>query len=516
MPEQELKFYVPESSRAKLEQALRRGAVTQTRLRAIYFDTPSRELARQHIALRLRLEGQQWVQTFKMPGDTLISRLEFNHQRSGPELDLSVYQGTQAAMVLERLSQPLLMRYETRVLRTLRRQRVPGGVVEIALDQGCIQAGELQLPVQELEVELKQGRLTALLDAGKKWQHPHALILDLRSKSERGDQLATLAQKLQSQEVQAEDARPEVAQAAVAAFWQPHLSQPLVLRPEMTAQEALATVMAACMEQITRNAALLAGVDAGASRERKTTEHVHQLRVGIRRLRSAWSLFKGLCELPEQTAMQSLKELFGQLGSSRDEDVLLQSLWPKLQAAGQPPLKLDAELPPEQPELLVRSPRFQAWQLDMLSFIHQPPLKLGSAQPPLEPKRSSLKKVLRLKLQGWHRQVLHQGLRFETLLMDDRHVLRKRVKRLRYALQFADALLPRKKIKPYLKQLARLQEVLGQMNDLVVARHRFEAMRQSQAGAWFACGWISAELKTLDATIRSGFGQLAHTDHCWR
>ena len=62
----------------------------------------------------------------------------------------------------------------------------------------------------------------------------------------------------------------------------------------------------------------------------------------------------------------------------------------------------------------------------------------------------------------------------------------------------------------------KLQEVLGQMNDLVVARHRFEGMRQSQAGAWFACGWISAELKTLDATIRSGFGQLAHTDHCWR
>ena len=71
--EQELKFYVPDSSRAKLEQALRRGAVTQTRLRALYFDTPLRELASQKIALRLRLEGQQWVQTLKMPGDKLIS-----------------------------------------------------------------------------------------------------------------------------------------------------------------------------------------------------------------------------------------------------------------------------------------------------------------------------------------------------------------------------------------------------------------------------------------------------------
>ncbi|MEI7783973.1 MAG: CYTH and CHAD domain-containing protein [Betaproteobacteria bacterium] len=516
MPEQELKLYVPESSRAKLERALRRGAITQTPLRAIYFDTPSRELARQNIALRLRLEGQQWVQTLKTPGDTLISRLEFKHERSGSELDLSVYQGTQAAMVLERLSQPLLMRYETRVLRTHRLLRVPGGLVEIALDQGCIQAGELQLPVQEFEVELKRGSLTALLGCAKKWQHQHALILDLRSKSERGDQLATLAQKLQAQEGQAEDARPEVAQAAVAAFWQPHLSQPMVLRPEMTAQEALAAVIAACMEQIIRNAALLAGVDACASRERKTTEHLHQLRVGIRRLRSAWSLFKGVCELPEQTAMQSLKELFGQLGSSRDEDVLLQSLWPKLQAAGQPPLTLDADITPEHPELLVRSPRFQAWQLDMLGFIHQPAPLMLPAQTQIEPKRPSLKKVLRLTLQGWHRQVLQQGLRFETLQMDERHELRKRVKRLRYALQFVDALLPRKKIKPYLKRLARLQDLLGQMNDLVVARHRFEALRESQPGAWFACGWISAELKSLDANIRSGFGQLAKTDHYWQ
>jgi hypothetical protein len=134
MSEQELKFYVPESSRAKLEQALRRGAVTQTRLRALYFDNPLRELASQKIALRLRLEGQQWVQTLKMPGDKLISRLEFNHERSVPELDLSVYKGTQAAKVFDDLTQPLLIRFDTQVLRPLRLQRVPGGSVEIAFD----------------------------------------------------------------------------------------------------------------------------------------------------------------------------------------------------------------------------------------------------------------------------------------------------------------------------------------------------------------------------------------------
>ncbi len=516
MSEHELKFYVPESSRAKLERALRRGAVTQTRLRALYFDTPSRELASQKIALRLRLEGQQWLQTLKMPGGKLISRLEFNHERSGPELDLSVYKGTQAAKVFDQLTQPLLIRCDTQMLRTLRLLRVPGGVVEIAFDQGYIQAGALQLPVQELEVELKRGTLTALLGCAKKWQHKHALILDLRSKSERGDRLATLAQELQAQKTQAENAQPDMAEQAVASFWRPHVSQPVSLQPEMTAQEAMATVMVECMAQIITNAALLAGVDASALGERKATDHVHQLRVGIRRMRSAWSLFKGLCELPDQPSVQLLKDFFGQLGSSRDEEVLLQTLWPKLQAAGQPPLALAAQDTPGNPELLVRSPQFQAWQLDILGFIHQPAPMLLPVQSPIEIKQPSLKKVLRLKLQRWHRQVLRKGLCFATLQMEDRHELRKRVKRLRYALQFADALLPREKIKPYLKQLARLQDLLGEMNDLVVARHRFEALCESQPGAWFACGWISSELKSLDAKIMAAFEQLAKTDQYWQ
>jgi triphosphatase len=516
MSEQELKFYVPESSRAKLEQALRRGVLTQTPLRAMYFDTPSRELASQKIALRLRLEGQQWVQTLKMPGDKLISRLKFKHERSGPELDLSLYKGTPAAKVFDELTQPLLIRFDTQVLRTLRLLRVPGGVVEIAFDQGFIQAGGLQLPVLEFEVELKQGHLTALLGCAKKWQHQHALILDLRSKSERGDSLATLAQGLQASKAQTENAQPDWAEQAVASFWKPHVSQPVSVKPEMTAQEAMTAVMANCLEQIASNAALLAGVDANALRERKTTDHVHQLRVGIRRMRSAWSLFKGLCELPAQPSMQWLKTLFSQLGSSRDEEVLLHTLWPMLQEAGQPPLTFAAGALTEKPEVLVRSPSFQAWQLDMLGFIHQSAPMCLPDQPPIELKQPSLKKVLRLKLKGWHRQVLRKGLCFATLQMDERHELRKRVKRLRYALQFADAVLPREKIKPCLKQLARLQDLLGQMNDLVVARHRFEAMRESQPGAWFACGWISSELKFLDAKITAAFEQWAKTEHCWQ
>lgn len=516
MPEHELKFYIPGASLYKLELALRRGRVEQTELRAQYFDTASRELASQKIALRLRLEGQHWVQTLKMPGEGLLSRLEFNHPRSGPELDLRLYQGTPAARVLERLAQPLTIRYETQVMRTLRLLRVPGALLEIALDRGFIQASSLQLPVQELEIELKRGSSAALLACAKKWQQAHPLILDLRSKSERGDQLAALALRLDELQSQNEIMPTGLPEQAVAAFWKPQLSQPITLRPAMTARDAMAAVMSECVEQISRNAALLAGVDATESFERETSEYVHQLRVGIRRLRSACALFKGICELPTPQSTQFIKSLFGQLGSRRDDDVLLQSLWPRLQAAGQPPLRLTVATQADFPERLVRSPTFQAWQLDMLAFLDQAGRTSAPAPPLSDPHAPSLKKLLRLRLQRWHRQVLSQGLRFETLSMEDRHALRKRLKRLRYALQFANALLPRGKIKPYLKQLACLQDLLGQMNDLVVAHQFFETLSQSQPSAWFACGWIKSELGYLDAKIIAAFKRWAKTDQYWQ
>ena len=60
--ETELKLHVPHACCASFEKALKRGAVQTIHLRAIYFDTPQRHLARQKVALRLRLENEQWVQ----------------------------------------------------------------------------------------------------------------------------------------------------------------------------------------------------------------------------------------------------------------------------------------------------------------------------------------------------------------------------------------------------------------------------------------------------------------------
>ncbi|MGI9339412.1 MAG: CYTH domain-containing protein, partial [Psychrobacter sp.] len=78
MQEIELKFLVPQ---ARLKGLMRQAKVKSsqtTMMSAHYFDTPKQELAKSGIGLRIRLEGDEWVQTIKAGGDGIAARLEHN------------------------------------------------------------------------------------------------------------------------------------------------------------------------------------------------------------------------------------------------------------------------------------------------------------------------------------------------------------------------------------------------------------------------------------------------------
>ncbi|WP_407636858.1 CYTH domain-containing protein [Advenella kashmirensis] len=187
MSEQELKLHVPAPAAAQVEKALKKAKCETIALRAMYFDTADRELAKSKIAIRLRLEGDNWVQTLKMPGSNALTKLELNHNRPSPVLDLSLYAGTPAEAALLKLAKPLELRYETDITRLYRRQRTRKGTIEIAFDTGVIRAAELELPVSEVEFELVSGSPEAIFEIGRKWLSQYKLVLDLRSKSQRGD-----------------------------------------------------------------------------------------------------------------------------------------------------------------------------------------------------------------------------------------------------------------------------------------------------------------------------------------
>ena len=516
MSEQELKLHVPRASRASVERAMRRGAIKQVQLRARYYDTPNRDLVKAGIALRVRQEGRKWVQTIKMPGAHALEREEFNHPLTGRDLDLTVYADLPIYKKLCKFQDQLGVRYETNVRRMYRNVRSAAGLVEVSYDLGKIIAGEISLPVSEIEFERVSGQLQAVFLLGLKWQAAHGLLLDLRSKAERGDRLAGLADKLAALGELDDAAASAERVRAVRAFWAPQPIEPVKLKASMTCAQALGTVMQACLEQIARNSAVLAEVDTAGICLTATPEHTHQLRVGMRRLRSAWSMFEPLASLPPLIWRDEIKDHFAGLGSARDDDVLRDTVLPVLNAAGQPPVELVAQVADDAAPSVARSKQFQAWQIELLAWaVNAHPIQtptVGSMEFTHGHSRA-LRGALRERLQKWHKRVLQDGLKFDSLEIEAKHELRKRAKRLRYGLQFAESLLQARKLARYRKQLSRIQDILGEMNDLYVAREKFELIRETQPGAWFAVGWIASRLDALTKEAKDAFMTLRTTEH---
>ncbi|RZJ48557.1 MAG: CYTH domain-containing protein, partial [Acidovorax sp.] len=77
----EFKFCIPPAQLAAVTAAVRRGRHTPIRMEARYFDTPDAALSSRGIALRLRREGDRWVQTVKALGEGPLDRHEHNVER---------------------------------------------------------------------------------------------------------------------------------------------------------------------------------------------------------------------------------------------------------------------------------------------------------------------------------------------------------------------------------------------------------------------------------------------------
>ncbi|MCU0774144.1 MAG: CYTH domain-containing protein, partial [Ideonella sp.] len=198
MIETELKFRVPASQLGRLRRALATSTARTQRLQACYYDTPDRALATAQMALRVRREGTHWVQTVKAAGPGLVGRLEHEvplpgrQAPAGVRLDLHDVAEPVAAALRQALGDSaaaLQPSYHVDVRRTARRVRAHGAVVEIALDEGAIRAGEREWPVCEVEFELVSGPLGGLIEVAGAWARRHRLWLDPRSKAERGERL---------------------------------------------------------------------------------------------------------------------------------------------------------------------------------------------------------------------------------------------------------------------------------------------------------------------------------------
>jgi triphosphatase len=460
MTEIELKFQVPEPRRAAVARAVGTASASRLALQARYYDTAERHLAQAGLALRVRKEGRRWVQTLKGAGDGVWQRLEHEVALQAPNgqvpvADPALHDGSAAGDALRRAlgESVLLPTYATEVRRLKRLVRAKGCLVELAFDQGALRAGNERWPLCELEFELKGGDPVALAALAARWVQRFGLTLDVRSKAERGDRLARGVR-----------------------LGTPVKAQALRLPEGVDSHVALRAVVGNCLAQVLGNASEIAHEDDTAP------EHLHQLRVGLRRLRTA---VRELGELLPQAGAgwaEALAQLFGRLGSARDRDALAQTLLPALQRAGASGLKLpNIEAEPAARLALRETATTQLW-LELLAFA----AGTGLSGQPFAP-------LLQKRLTRLFRQVRRDAAQFDALDDVARHRLRKRVKRLRYLCDFAASLYRTKDVKAFQKRLAPAQDALGAFNDVCVARTLFEPEGLEDALAMFALGWLAHE-----------------------
>jgi inorganic triphosphatase YgiF len=469
----ELKLLIDPKHLAKLRRhaLLRQHALAKPReqaLTSIYFDTPGLELWSKGMALRVRQTPDGWLQAFKGGGTAsggLHRREEWEGPTDGPGLNLGKlraligpHESSGELLRQPRLTGRLQAIFATRVTRTLWDLHLPGGAdIEFALDRGTVVCGKQVLPICEVELELKSGEAGQLFDFALRLLESIPLRIGNISKAERGFALC--------------DPQPPRVVGASR----------IVLSRHMTVMQGFRAIAAACMAQLEGNEA---GVAAG-----RDPESLHQMRVGLRRLRSALRLFRDVIACPAGV-QEDMAWLGAELGAARDWDVLTGTTLPAL--AAQLPGCAEVEAVRKAASELAEAKREKAIAAVNSARFTRLVLTLHRWLPEAAAPETPLREFADEMLTRAHRRLLKSGKH----LRDAPHRVRIAAKRTRYATEFLQSLYSAKRIDGYTRLLSALQDELGRLNDAAVASGLLQEMSQLRpelgAETGFVRGYLAA------------------------
>lgn len=438
----ELKLELSPKSAKKLAAHPLLAAITPQKLRLLntYYDTPKLELHARRIAMRFRQKGWQWLLTVKSAEPAsggLAMRSEWETAATPGTFAFGHVDNPELRSFLEQSSELLTPVFTTDFKRQI--WHVPFGesMIELAIDRGGIESQGRNLPICEVELELLSGRVDDIFGLTRHLQEDIDLVPAIASKAERGYNLFADAPE-----------RPFRAKAAI-------------LNSEQTPVEAFRSIALGCLEHFQRNEkGLLNGSD---------TEFVHQARVALRRLRSAIKLFAPVLPAEFVAAYgQTWQTLASALGEARNWDVFLSETLPPIQAAF-----------PDNPDLrrLRNEGRRRAkgarQAITRLLAVREYPRLLVEFTAAIY----ALNDILPIPLQDFAQGRIQAHTRrarklaraHATLNAAERHRMRICFKKLRYSLEFFEALLPKKRLAAYLSTLSQLQDELGLINDQITA-----------------------------------------------
>ncbi|ODV43897.1 hypothetical protein AWV79_13570 [Cupriavidus sp. UYMMa02A] len=374
--------------------------------------------------------------------------------------------------------------FRTTVTRKTWLLRLPNGdEVELALDRGKVTAAEHDQPFSELELELKQGDPHRLGEIALRLVDKIPLRFSLQSKSDRGYGLL----------------RSDKRRATTAAS--------ITLKKRDTVETAFCTIVRNCLDHAHANAPLVA---TGNS-----PEGVHQMRVGLRRFRSALDLFADVVALPDGLE-DEVKWMANELGRARDWHVLAHSTLAQIDGTSDTRSALREakaaavsieEARDADAAVAVKSPRYAHLMLALEHWLATAPWRGTSDKAVVKSLDAHIIAHADRVLRKRHRKLVRRGRKLHKLDAQHRHRARIAAKKLRYATEFFAGVFEPKSMKPYRRVLAKLQDDLGWGNDMAVAdgllNHLELHRRKAAAGARYARGFLAARVSDDRANQRT-------------
>jgi len=446
--------------RSPIIARLSTGRASEKRLTSVYYDTDEMRLARRGLLLRVRSDGRRFIQTVKSSGSNIggLSKrgeweVEVGSLEPKPELVPDADVRARIGLILQGGLNPL---FETEIRRREIVAHEPRGdaLVLIAFDSGEVRAETGSLPISEIELELLRGEPVSLYYLALALLDVVPLGIEPSSKAARGYALAS----------------------GKAPEWKK--AKPIMLSRRESLESAMSETFRLCIGHWTDNQA--------AALDSRDPEGMHQFRVGLRRFRSAITVFRRL--LPGTQAEWLRSEgrwAIQQTGPARDWDVFINELLAPIVRAR-----------PEDEDLVMLLERTEA---ERARGYERAPAPLHSERYC----RFMLQLGAWLETQGWqdglnaaqqaalsrpiapfaarilaerHKRALKLGKGFAKLTTDQRHEVRIALKKLRYSSEFFATLFPRTQVAPYLERLRNMQNDLGHLNDVATAERLLGGM----------------------------------------
>ncbi len=451
MIETEIKFAIDTETARKLlaSRAIAKLNPRSKRVVSTYYDTRQHLFRRHAAALRVRQRGRKFEQTIKVPANGPMGMQTFEEytvslKEACP--DLNGFDADALAKLGGRKSRlKLSPQFTTDVKRTTAILTSRRTKFEMAVDIGELRSHGTMVrtePVCEVEFELIKGNVLHMLDAVARLAERFDFSPLHLTKAARGYALARPSLK------------PRLQKAA-----------PVALAEDIHVGEAFQQIVGEALTHLFANRApALAGRPGG----------IHQTRVATRRLRAALRAFKKILPYDKRKAFNGeFRWLLQRLGPARDWHVFIDETMVNLAEAD-----VDIDYAALRRVAVAERRRVTAEAIEVLQSRRYTRLMLQFQRwmLTLEQDHSDvaerpLKEFAIDVFEKTRRDLFEDPRPLSRFKSEERHEIRKKGKKARYATEFFAQLWTGDDVEPYLAIMEDLQDHLGEANDASVARH---------------------------------------------